>query len=105
MACNAPRALVVLLASLATKNPQVVDSKGAEWVRIPPSPPSWNQQVTEIRRCPRAMACNAGLACGTAVAPCGGSMAVHLHRRHRLNCDGGHAQDSCSGELEERRKG
>jgi hypothetical protein len=42
VACNGVQgatAFMVLLASLATKNPQVVDSKGAEWVRIPPSPP------------------------------------------------------------------
>jgi len=32
-------------------------------------------------------------------------MAVHLYRRHKVNCDGGHAQDSCSSELEERRRG
>jgi hypothetical protein len=32
-------------------------------------------------------------------------MALHLYRRHRLNCEGGHAEDSCSSELDERRKG
>jgi integrase len=32
-------------------------------------------------------------------------MALNLYRRHRLMCEGGHAEDSYSGELEERRKG
>lgn len=32
-------------------------------------------------------------------------MAVHLYRRHRINCEGGHAEDSCSGEFDERRRG
>ena len=32
-------------------------------------------------------------------------MALHLYRRHRLFCEGGQAEDSCSGELDERRKG
>jgi hypothetical protein len=32
-------------------------------------------------------------------------MALHLYRRHRLFCEGGHAEDSCSSELDERRKG
>jgi hypothetical protein len=33
------------------------------------------------------------------------AMAVHLYRRHRVNCEGGHAEDSCSGEFDERRRG
>jgi hypothetical protein len=32
-------------------------------------------------------------------------MALHLYRRHGLSCEGGHAEDSCSSELDERRKG
>jgi hypothetical protein len=28
-----------------------------------------------------------------------------VYRCHRSNCDGGYAQDSCSGEIEERRMG
>src|SRR3954469_15295773 len=32
-------------------------------------------------------------------------MALHLYRRHRADCAGGHTEDSRSGPLEERRKG
>lgn len=33
------------------------------------------------------------------------AMALRLYRRHRLECEGGHAEDSRSGEFEEARKG
>src|SRR5690348_13970536 len=32
-------------------------------------------------------------------------MALHLYRRHRPTCEGGHVEDSYSSELDERRKG
>jgi hypothetical protein len=32
-------------------------------------------------------------------------MALHLYRRHRRDCTGGHTEDSRSGDFEERRKG
>jgi hypothetical protein len=43
--------------------------------------------------------------CGTAVAPARVAMALHLYRRHRPTCEGGHVEDSYSSELDERRKG
>jgi hypothetical protein len=32
-------------------------------------------------------------------------MALSLYRRHRLLCEGGHPEDSRSGQFDERRKG
>src|SRR5690349_11178572 len=32
-------------------------------------------------------------------------MPLHLYRQRRADCAGGHAEDSCAGPLEERRKG
>src|SRR5207249_8847032 len=46
----------------------------------------------------RAIACNAALEWVRL-------MALKLYRRHRKECEGGHAEDACSGEFEEGRRG
>ena len=60
----------------------------------PTSRPIEKQALNLTRPCQRAIACYTVLV-----------MALKLYRRHRKECEGGHPEDSRSGEFEEGRRG
>src|SRR5438874_12918689 len=71
---------------------KTVEPLRVPWVRIPPSPPKYNQQLTKSFQIQRAIACN-----GDRMSKA--SMALKLYARHRKGCEGGHAEDGRSSEF------